>query len=106
GAAGADTTLTIRTADAAAQARQSGIAVMLLVAIGLFGTRRPSGWRGPRLVVLLLGMMYACGNATPSPSPSPTPGAGTPASAGTYVVSVIGTSGTIQHNTAVSLVVQ
>ena len=29
-----------------------------------------------------------------------------PTAAGTYVVSVIGTSGTIQHNTVVSLVVQ
>jgi hypothetical protein len=83
------------------------------MALGFVGLARPGGkrrhgaWLGMLLLALvLLGTLVACGggggSSTTSPPPVPQPG--TPA--GTYTVTVTGTSGTVTRTAQIQLTVQ
>ena len=73
--------------------------------------RRPAWMIAPVMVSLLLVITACSGGAgtqsgptpTPNPSPSPTPTGGTPA--GTYSLTITGTSGNTTHHTTMTLVV-
>ena len=99
GTTGGDVTLTIRTADAAVRMEQ----VAALGAVLLILTLRVRRERA--LAPAMLALFCACGGSGSASNRPPAPTGGTTA-AGTYVISVIGTSGSTQHNTTVSLVVQ
>ena len=113
GATGKDVVLTITTRDAGA-----ALAVPTSVgfaAVGwwlLGGTRTRSRRRAFATALAVLAV--ACGSSSPpqlTPTPSPTPSA-TPSPAptttapGTYAISVVGSSESIQHSATVTLVVQ
>jgi hypothetical protein len=61
-----------------------------------------SSWPG-LLAVLLVMVCISCGGGGSSGPPPPPPPTGTPA--GTYTVTLVGTSGSISHSATVTLVV-
>jgi uncharacterized SAM-binding protein YcdF (DUF218 family) len=119
GASAASVTVSVKTTGTTAQlaipraAPGTGFAWLALTpAFGLFGLCLAGTWRGRRrasLFLLLMMLLAAtlfwagCGSSSTTPPPVQT---GNPTPPGTYTVLVIGTSGSVQHFSSLTLTVQ
>jgi hypothetical protein len=114
GSSAASTTITISTTArtvAASIDPLSGLLVLLLSISSIVSLNicrrgksqnKMSSWPG-LLAVLLVMVCISCGGGGSSGPPPPPPPTGTPA--GTYTVTLVGTSGSISHSATVTLVV-
>ncbi|HKW02073.1 MAG TPA: hypothetical protein VJN96_19785 [Vicinamibacterales bacterium] len=109
GATGKDVALTITTKDASASAPVRPLIGLTLVAgAGWLRGRRTIRRRWALAAVVALAAAACGGSSTPpmsAPTPTPTP-APTTTAPGTYSITVVGTSGSLQRSALVTLTVQ